>query len=764
MSSVDSHSDLLNALGDIKARVQGQPGLVILPIPQFIVVAKDSVEKSRLLEAFAGEPFQFASGELGSRRPTVLEFRKLPSSRASAWFVRNRKTLEWQQHPADVVMGMVGAAHEELGESVSWEPIHVRIDSSACVNVQLIDLPSFSQFEKDPSLRSMSSEVAELAMSFMRDKRNVMLCIEEGNDASTMTALAKCHEVDPSFERTILVRSKLEKYLRDLTPLTATKWMNGYGHLPQSLVCFALSLPSWQEYMPAPQNFTDMREQKHEEDLTQMRSNGLNAKQLNMIGFRNLAFYVENKQRQIFAECIGPVKKALKDLEFAEQQKSRDLETELADTDPEKIRSTTRACGVSFATALAHVMGGVLDLEPVMDLEQELQEFHNDYPACGSTNFSKLPSDDFHNLADYIDFLRNDIQIATFDVELNGGAQFRRLMSEVEIFLRFADISESTNKQDVIQARGMSMASMTWRDVVVKILSNEAHGPLLKRIQYVGERIKWFFESQKEAVLHFMGKLEGTPRANMFSPMYSKHAKLIKQNGMIKNLVYDTYNKACKRQLNLFVELFDNMLTSTFANPWVFLNGAKGDDSTHQIEDSEIAPSCDFDHTKEQIPKDIQARANVERTLSQWLHDIPTESNRIDMAVEKVQMLVLRTYSFIRSQVCDQVELFAESFFKFPMLRQLEEDMAHIELSDTDATSCQARHAGLRTEINKAQETRSKVAWCIERIQKCKGSPQLRREPAKRENVIVEQVSRKRSAPEANAFTAPTPQRARRSM
>lgn len=58
--------------------------------------------------------------------------------------------------------------------------------------------------------------------------------------------------------------------------------------------------------------------------------------------------------------------------------------------------------------------------------------------------------------------------------------------------------------------------------------------------------------------------------------------------------------------------------------------------------------------------------------------------------MDKVQMLVLKTYSFIRSQVCDQVELFAESFFKLPMLRRLEEDMNRIALSDTDKANYKA--------------------------------------------------------------------------
>merc|ERR1712032_1421009 len=117
------------------------------------------------------------------------------------------------------------------------------------------------------------------------------------------------------------------------------------------------------------------------------------------------------------------------------------------------------------------------------------------------------------------------LHIPAFDVELNGGAQFRRLMSEVEIFLRFSEIAVETKKRDVIQANGVSMTSLTWRDVIVKLLSNEAHLPLQKRVYYVGERIKWVFVCQKDAVIDFMDNLEGNPQAKMFSQLYGRHVK-----------------------------------------------------------------------------------------------------------------------------------------------------------------------------------------------------------------------------------------------
>jgi S-adenosylmethionine/arginine decarboxylase-like enzyme len=408
----------------------------------------------------------------------------------------------------------------------------------------------------------------------------------------------------------------------------------------------------------------------------------------------------------------------LRELQQSSTQQERELQNEFADTNPQRILSTTRECGVSFATALTHVMEGVLNLKPVMTLEEELRQFHAHHQAKGSCHLMMLPSEDFHNLSEYVEYLRSDIQVSTCDVELNGGAQFRRLMHEAEIFLRFSEINVEVQKRDVIQARGISTGSLTWRDVVVKLLSNEAHLPLQRRIQYVGERLLKFFQDQKEAVLEFMSRLEGTPFANVYSPLYPKHAKLIKQNDMIKHLVFQTYDKACARQLQMFSELFENMLTSTFSNPWVFLK-TPSTAATGEEEPQEAAmPS--FDDTKERIPRDLQARTGVESMLSRWLTGIPTEPQQIDEAVEKVQMLLLKTYGFIRATVCDQVELFSESFFKLPMMRRMEQNMAMIELSQEDEAIYQSRRNSLQQEMSAKREGLVEINWCIDRLQSFK--------------------------------------------
>jgi GTP-binding protein EngB required for normal cell division len=719
-------SELIDLLGDVKSRIQDKLGKVDFPIPQFILLGKQSVGKSRLCESLAGETFNFTSGTLGSRRPTVLEFRNVPKAPESRWFVRDRETNKWQEHNVQRVMQIVGQAHEELGKTASEIPVDVKLESANCVDMLIVDLPGFRDFAMDDGTRALGDQIERLNMKFMEDKRNVMICVEQAGDAATMSTLGKCKVLDPKLQRTILVRNKLDKYYSDLTQANVNAWIKGYGDLPDDVVSFCLTLPFWADGQQPPKPFHEIRTDRNKDDVQNMQQRGAVAKNLTKIGFTNFQVYMEARIESMFAEAIDPLLIALRKERETIDKRSKDVMAEYVETDPNRILSTTRDCGISFATALSHVLEGVLHLtEGRLTLEAELTAFHAYHQALGQVDFELLPTGDYSSLQDYVDFLRNEAKVGAFDLEINGGAQFRRLMSEVEIFLRFSEIAVDIKKRDVIQARGVSMSSLTWRDVVVKLLNNEAHLPLQRRVLYVGHRLKWFFKEQKSAVLEFMDSLEGTPRAQMYSPLFPKHAILIRNNMMIKELVYKTYDDACDRQLNAFVDLFDNMLTSTFANPWVFLKGytKEGDDSEN-LQDA-VLPS--FDDTKERIPAEIKGRSGIEAQINKQLQSIPTEPGEIDDAVDRVQILVLKTYSFIRSQVCDQVELFGESFFKLPMLRKLEEDMSKMELSEEDKQQYEAVRARLTTEKKEKDTALTEIDYCIKRLNDFKLNTEARK-------------------------------------
>lgn len=711
-------SELLNVLGEVKARVQDKLGAADFPMPQFILIGKQSVGKSRLIESLAGECFNFISGTLGSRRPTVLEFRNVAKSETSTWYVRDRTTGQWAPQPLAMVEKIIGDAHEELGENVSEQAVYVRVESPHCVDMQIVDLPGFRDFALDAGKKELADKIHELVMTFMRDSQNVMLCVEQAGDASTMSTLAKCRELDPEFSRTVLIRNKLDKYYSDLTPDNINNWMAGFGDLPPTILkcTFALTLPWWKDGSPPPQSLAELTEQMNQQDIRELQAKGAEPKYMSFVGFKNFVNYMDARVEQMFAAAVNPVLDNLRDLKEKTEKKEKELKEEFVSTNPDQILNTTRDCGGAFAGALGFVMEGQAWLqEGRVTLETELRNFHEYHKALGSDHLMMLPSDDFADLDDYIDYLRNASFLeGLFDAPLSGGAQFRRLMMEVEIFLRFSEIAADTKKRDVIQARGISMTSLTWRDVVVKLLGEEAHVPLQRRVMYVGERIAWFFESQKNVIIELMSALEdgGETRKKMFPSHYPRCIKIIKANQMMKHLIFEAYDKAARRQLQAFVELFQNMLTSTFANPWAFLKGGTQSESS-DVEGKREEPEF-------RIPKEIESRSGIEAMLSKWLQDIPTESHQIDEAVDKVQMLVLKIYSLIRSQVCDQVELFAESFFKLPMLRRLEEDMTNIELSDQDKANYESRRSKITQETTLQQDNYKEISQCLELLQNFK--------------------------------------------
>jgi len=208
-----------------------------------------------------------------------------------------------------------------------------------------------------------------------------------------------------------------------------------------------------------------------------------------------------------------------------------------------------------------------------------------------------------------------------------------------------------------------------------------------------------------------MKSLKGSHDEKIYSVLYSKHAKMIEENATIRKLVFDTYDGVVARQLKQFVDLFRSTLHATFSNPWVFLKKTSA-----RLDDDEYASECllpSLDDTKARIPQEIQGRTGIERTVTKWLYDIPTEPHRIDEAVDQVQLLVLKVYSHIRSQVCDQVELFAESFFKLPLMRRLEEDMIKVELSAVDKEGYRHRREKLSREAAANQQALKEVRECL---------------------------------------------------
>jgi GTP-binding protein EngB required for normal cell division len=707
-----SKADLLNVLSEVKTRVQDKLGIVDFPMPQFILLGNQSVGKSRLVETIAGQRFNFVSGTLGSRRPTVLEFRHVSSASEIKWYVLDQKKSPpvWVSYDKQRVMELVGHAHQSLGNDVSSEAVKVRIESNACPDMQIVDLPGYRGFAHNKEGQILADKIMQMNETFLKDPRNTIMCVEEAGDAANMSTLNRVKNYDPQFKRTILIRNKLDKYYNDLTPGNVNQWLEGMGDIPPKVKKFALTLPHWPDDASPPSSLAALREEMKEKDMEVVKKLMPSKMFLDTVGWNNFSAYVEKRTEQMFIEAIAPVIDKLRVLEQSMEQQEIELEAELESLDPAHMLATVRTCGASFAHCLNYVMEGYIGSKAnCMTLEQELRLFHEHHKKMGN-DIMKVPSPDFADLEAYITYLKTQIKVPACRESINGGAQFRRLLFEVECFLRFSEIEREVQLSQVAQGLGISIGSVTWKEVIVKVLNHYAHLQLQDRVKYVGERIKWFFLQQKEAIVEFMLDLKGSTREKLYSVLHTKNARLLQQEGgnqTIRKLVYDTYDQVADRQLHMFLKLFESTLHATFSNPWVF---SKSSTAGMSFDDEVMLPS--LDDIKTRIQGELENKTGMERTVMRWIYNIPTEPHRLDESGEQVQLVVLKVYSHIRSQMCDQVELFAESFFKLPLMRLLEEDMMKIELSQVD-------REGYRVRREKLTQERTTNSFALKEVQEC---------------------------------------------
>jgi len=478
-------------------------------------------------------------------------------------------------------------------------------------------------------------------------------------------------------------------------------------------------LPHWTGPV-APKPFADMRNDSAMLDTRMMQQKGASTKYMKSIGFNNFRWYMEVKTQQLFADSLAPLLTRLKAMRDEHADRLTVIKEESDTICEDSILHATRQAGVCFAQSFRFLMEGALSSDEnfqkhLTTMEDELRAFHEYVRRSGVLSQQDALTTCFPDLDSYIEYLRNDVVLPGMNVQLNGGAQFKRLMYEVEVFTRFAGLGYKFSAKEIIQTRGSGVHESSWQRTITTLLLQGAPQKMREKTAYVGERLKWFFTEQKECTLRFMLAIKGSPEEHMFSQRLHKQAQVIMRNDTMRKCIFSTFDATCARHQQAFMGMWNDWMDSMFQSPLMLLKTG----SMPKVGGSYDAVSAPtLDSTKQRIEEERNARGGLQSKLSEEIKKIPDDDRLADKAVEKVQSVIEKVFSVIRSAVSDQIELYSKSFFLLPMLRRLEGDMAKMELTDEDKARYGARKAVLDEEKRKSEGVLVDLNWCIDEVQR----------------------------------------------
>merc|ERR1712048_666600 len=107
--------------------------------------------------------------------------------------------------------------------------------------------------------------------------------------------------------------------------------------------------------------------------------------------------------------------------------------------------------------------------------ETELRDFNEYHEKLGDTAVYNacekpgVPMSDLPDLDAYIEYLKATkedfgVNVPGHSETINGGAQYRRMMFEVETFLRFSSDAAEIKTEEIMQSFGIGMNSIGWRE------------------------------------------------------------------------------------------------------------------------------------------------------------------------------------------------------------------------------------------------------------------------------------------------------------
>lgn len=591
----------------------------------------------------------------GMRQPLALELRCGAQEFGS---IHGPEAQAWLQSVAQ-------AAQQALGNRLKLEPLRMRLSAMGCANIDVVDLPDRQGLGDSAPV---PPKIDEMRICHLGSSSNLLVCLEPG------LPLELCRRFDPTLRRTVLLGA------------AASSAQAGNGTLPPSMLCGTAAARALEE------RFTLLCNDRQQQWLS-------NLERLKLRLTKSHGEAKEVEQRESSAEVLR----------------------------------RARAAGLSFGRALQHIIAGAPGCTAgAFTLEEELLEFASAAVKgnCG-TGFALSGEDaasaaadlftHFDGVEGYAAYLRDSVRIPSADVSLNGGAAWQRLLAEVEVAMRLSHPPPE-------ELAGLMLAAIRvggtgvhghqrWEDVASKLMLSIAYEPLRRRIRYVAARVVWVLRHQKAAISEWMSSLLDGPAANLYSPLFAEHVKILRKYPIVRDLVFNAYNDAASTVGEQVLKNLEGTLMAACISPELMLRPstepALDPNKPVSVPATKDERSSD---ARQRVAAEVCHRASQSGGMPVQLRDRVFEPSEAVQTLPFLEVKLRHAFGVLADVLANQAFAFADTSLTTLCRRQVDEAMNKIDFSIEQKQAMAAQHAELKDVADQVEVRLGAVQNCISRL------------------------------------------------
>jgi len=415
--------------------------------PEIVIVGKQGVGKSSLVEALLGFPFSYVKQDGCTLRPIILNMINNKAATNPVVTVKRDSLLPEFGVDKVVQLSELPTEIEKRNKVLAPEAIHIQYESRTALNLTIIDSPGLVDEDQGQFVKA---KIQSIVYNLMKPVNRLIICVEKTGQWEKIDIIDYMKQVDNDLHRTLFVFTHFYAFLRTIeNPDEVNKF---FAFADPAIRCFYVSLlpKEGRKGVKTEEGFKKSLWGGYKRDIDLLELLQYDSERFGpSIGFHKLRRFLWDQTLNQYKASIPDILRSLRVKKTIAQTNLEKINKKLAELDHLKFRTMASSYSVKYLLLIENLIMGTAEGNPAIN-GQTLQEEHF---SCGEGEW-------LDHQFNVIKVLPTEWGLIYWDLKLYGGQQFERLLSEFKLVSEHAQTSAVT-VDDVASASGTQFGNST---------------------------------------------------------------------------------------------------------------------------------------------------------------------------------------------------------------------------------------------------------------------------------------------------------------